>query len=195
MSGLGEAERVFIDGMGVAAATSGVLTQTQGRIFAYIYLQDRPVSLDDICAALQVAKSNASVNVKALLEWQLVRRISVPGSRKDHYEGATDFWRVLQEIVERRFRWNLRQVTATVEETRRALEKGKASSAVRRKVEALGEFAAAIERGMAAFSSGEPWRPQEARRVATVASLEPREEREASRFGRGTRKSGMRTRR
>jgi len=40
------------------------------------------------------------VNIRALVEWHLVRRVSVGGSRKDHYEAATDLWRVMQEIME-----------------------------------------------------------------------------------------------
>ena len=39
-----------------------------------------------------------SVNIRGLVEWHLVRRTRVAGSRKDHYEAATDFWRVMQEI-------------------------------------------------------------------------------------------------
>jgi len=50
-----------------------------------------------------------------------VRRTHVAGSRKDHYEAATDFWRGMQEIMQRRFRWNPRQVLASVAETERAL--------------------------------------------------------------------------
>ncbi len=171
MPALTEAEKIFVDGIGIAAATSGVLSQAQGRIFAYIYLSEKPVDLDAIASALQIAKSSVSVNIRALLEWQLVRRVTVPGSRKDHYEGPTDFWRVLQEIVERRFRWNLRQVIATVEETKRALGSKSSIDPSLRRIEALGEFAAAVERGMAGFSSGNAWQPDEAKKAATVTPI------------------------
>src|SRR5437879_1455674 len=112
---------IFVDGMGTAAATSGILSQLQGRIFGLLYLQDRPLSLDEITDELQQSKSNVSVQIRGLLDWQLVRQVRVAGSRRDHYEAATDFWRVMQAIVERRFRWNLRQVLATADETERAL--------------------------------------------------------------------------
>src|SRR5216117_3312902 len=110
---------IFVDGIGAAAATSGVLTQR--RIFALLYLHQRPLALEEIAVELEQSKSNISVNIRGLVEWHLVRRTHVAGSRKDHYEAATDFWRVMQEIMERRFRWNLRQVLATVAETERAL--------------------------------------------------------------------------
>src|SRR2546423_2370049 len=97
-----EARAVFIEGMGAASATSGVLSQLQGRIFGVLFLEDRPLSLDDIAQALQLSKSNISINIRGLVEWHLVRRVSVPNSRRDHYEAASDFWRVMQEIMERR---------------------------------------------------------------------------------------------
>src|ERR671935_1439739 len=119
-----QARAVFIEGMGAASATSGVLSQLQGRIFAVLFLQDHPLSLDDIATALQLSKSNISINIRGLVEWHLVRRVSVPNSRKDHYEAASDFWRVMQEIMERRFRWNIRQVIAACEETARTVKAG-----------------------------------------------------------------------
>jgi len=112
---------IFVEGIGAAAATSGVLSQLQGRIFALLYLQAQPLALEEIAAQLEQSTSNIAINIRGLVDWHLVRRTHVAGSRKDHYEAATDFWRVMQEIMERRFRWNLRQVLASVAETERAL--------------------------------------------------------------------------
>ena len=112
---------VFVEGMGAASATSGVLSQLQGRIFGLLYLEPEPRSLDEIAGALQQSKSNISINIRGLVDWHLVRRTHVADSRKDHYEAATDFWRGMQEIMQRRFRWNPRQVLASVAETERAL--------------------------------------------------------------------------
>src|SRR5262252_969132 len=112
---------IFVDGMGAAAATSGVLSQLQGRIFAVLYLHEGPLALEDIASELEQSKSNISVNIRGLVDWHLVRRTRLPGSRKDHYEAATNFWRVMQEIMERRFRWAVRQVLAAVNEVEHAL--------------------------------------------------------------------------
>src|ERR1700694_3230058 len=111
---------IFADGIGAAAETSGILTQLQGRIFGLLYLQPEPLPLDEITDQLQQSKSNVSVQFRGLVDWQLVRQLRIAGSRKDHYAAVTDFWRVMQEILERRSRWNLRQVIATVEEAERA---------------------------------------------------------------------------
>src|SRR5436309_1480895 len=129
---------IFVDGIGTAAATSGVLTQLQGRIFALLYLQPRPVSLDEIAAELEQSKSNVSVQIRGLVEWHLVRRVPVGGSRKDHYEAVTDFWRLMQEMLERRYRFNVRQVLAAVDETTRAA--GEAGTRSNRTEREQGEF-------------------------------------------------------
>ena len=161
---------IFVDGLGAAAATSGVLNQLQGRIFALLYLQPRPIALEDIAAELEQSKSNVSVNIRGLVEWHLVRRMRVAGSRKDHYEAATDFWRVMQEIMERRFRWNLRQVLAAAAETARAVgeERGPRRTEwafIERRLEALRAFFAAVDAGIGAFAQGKSFAPETVQNV------------------------------
>ena len=171
---LDRARAVFVDGMGTASATSGVLSQLQGRIFAVLYLEGHPLSLDEIAEALQQSKSNISTNIRGLVEWHLVRRVAVAGSRKDHYQAADDFWRVMQEIMERRFRWNIRQVIAACDETGRAAEEaGSAVPAAERKrvdrrLEALRSFAAAVDAGIEAFARGEPIAPTSLQKIQVV---------------------------
>jgi DNA-binding transcriptional regulator GbsR (MarR family) len=109
---------IFVEGIGASAASSGVLNALQGRIFGLLYLEKDPLSLEDIADRLGQSKSNISINIRGLVDWHLVRLIRLPGSRRDHYEAATDLVRVMQEIMERRFRWNMRQVLATVQEAR-----------------------------------------------------------------------------
>jgi DNA-binding transcriptional regulator GbsR (MarR family) len=170
------ATAIFVEGMGAAAATSGVLTQLQGRIFGFLYLQPGSVSLDEITSELGQSKGNISINIRGLVDWHLVRRVSVAGSRKDHYQAASDFWRVMQEIMERRFRWNIRQVIATCDETGRAASEGRPSRRASRenefvgeRLEALRSFASAVDEGIGAFSQGNSITP-EALRVVPIRS-------------------------
>jgi len=169
------ATAIFVEGMGAAAATSGVLTQLQGKIFGFLYLRSGSVSLDEITTELGQSKGNISINIRGLVDWHLVRRVSVPGSRKDHYEAASDFWRVVQEIMERRFRWNIRQVIAACDETQRAaLEEGRPArraprnaDLVAERLRALRSFASAVDEGIGAFAQGNAITP-EALRVVPI---------------------------
>ena len=151
-----KASAVFVEGMGAAFATSGVLSQLQGRIFGLLYMEPDPLSLDDIADELDQSKSNISINIRGLVEWHLVRRVTVPGSRRDHYEAATDFWRVMQEIMERRFRWNLRQVIATCDETEKTTggSRDKERRFINERLDVLRQFAAGVDGAIEAFSQG-----------------------------------------
>ena len=171
---------VFVEGMGAAAATSRILTQLQGRIFGLLYLSPEPLSLDELTDELQQSKSNVSVSVRGLIDWQLVRRLRVPGSRKDHYEAATDFWRVMQEIMERRFRWNLRQVVAAAEQTEQAISASTARGAgatqraefIARRVTIMRDFFTAVDIGLGGFTRGEVFAPQPLQRAVVKVSVE-----------------------
>jgi DNA-binding transcriptional regulator GbsR (MarR family) len=162
------ATAIFVDGIGAAAATSGILSQLQGRVFGLLYLHDGALALEDIAAELEQSKSNVSVNIRGLVDWHLVRLVRVGGSRKDHYEAATSFWRVMQEIMERRFRWNVRQVLAAATEAERAArERSGAREAefVTGRLGALRAFFAAIDVGIGAFTQGKPLDPESLRNV------------------------------
>jgi DNA-binding transcriptional regulator GbsR (MarR family) len=169
----------FVDGIGAAAATSGVLSQLQGRIFALLYLTPEQLSLDQIADELQQSKSNISVNIRGLVEWHLVRPVSVERSRKDHYEAATNFWLVMREIMERRFRWNLRQVLASVAETSRALETGSRPGSgaqaekrafINGRLEGMRAFFAIVDSSIGAFTQGQSVAPQEMQKVIQFAA-------------------------
>jgi DNA-binding transcriptional regulator GbsR (MarR family) len=164
---------IFVDGIGAAAATSGLLNQLQGRIFALLYLQPQPMALEDIAAELEQSKSNVSVQIRGLVEWHLVRRVPVGGSRKDHYEAATDFWRVMQEIFERRYRFNVRQVLVAVDESTRASaaspgRPSERSAFVAARIEGIRAFFSLLDTSLAAFTQGKPLSADEFKNVTPL---------------------------
>jgi hypothetical protein len=70
---------------------------------------------------------------------------------------------VLQEIMERRFRWNVRQVIATVAETERALGESSArreAGHVASRLSGLRAFFTAVDVGLGAFTQGKPLDPE-----------------------------------
>lgn len=167
------ATTTLADGLGAAAAASGILSQQQARIFGLLYLSPRPLSLGEIASELSQSKSNISLNIRVLVEWHLVRRQPVPGSRRDHYQAATDFYRAMQEIFERRFRWTVRQVLAAVAEARSAAkaESGRAPQAdLEKRLARLEAFFSLIDAGIGAFVRGEAFPAEKLRNVIPLAA-------------------------
>jgi len=113
------------------------------------------------------------------VEWHLVRHVSVERSRKDHYEAATNFWLVMREIMERRFRWNLRQVLASVAETSHALETGSRAGSgaqaekrafINGRLEGMRAFFAVVDANIGAFTQGQSVAPQAMQKVIEFAA-------------------------
>lgn len=71
------------------------LPRSTGQIWGLLYISARPLSLDDLVEALSISKASASIGSRHLAAWGAVRRVWVPGDRRDHFELAGD----LDEIV------------------------------------------------------------------------------------------------
>ncbi len=84
-----EHERDFVEAMARHFEAEGV-PRIGGRIFGFLLLQDKPCSLDDLAAQLEISKASASTNARLLEQWALIGPTSVPGDRRDYYEAAAD---------------------------------------------------------------------------------------------------------
>jgi DNA-binding transcriptional regulator GbsR (MarR family) len=73
-----------------------------GQIHALLYLSDRPMTAEDLAETLGLARSNVSNSMKELLQWGLVRRVSVLGDRRDFFEAEADLWEMVGRIAEGR---------------------------------------------------------------------------------------------
>jgi DNA-binding transcriptional regulator GbsR (MarR family) len=80
------AREEFITSVERIAAQFGGGGALPRRIIAYLMFTPRPVSLNELCENLHVAKSGVSVNIRALENFGLVRKAWVKGERKDFYE-------------------------------------------------------------------------------------------------------------
>jgi DNA-binding transcriptional regulator GbsR (MarR family) len=59
--------------------------------------------LDEIVVRLGVSKGSISLNIRELERWGAVRKIWVPGTRKDYYEDCTDLAGILYARMKQRF--------------------------------------------------------------------------------------------
>lgn len=81
--------------------TSFALPALSGRIFGLLAFTPRPMNLDEIADALQVAKSGVSVNIRMLENFGMVRRVWVKGDRRDYYEADFDLVRLYHDFFKK----------------------------------------------------------------------------------------------
>ncbi len=75
-----------------------------GMTWAFLYLCPEPASAKDICTALNISPALASITLQDLTRWQVVKKISPLGKRRDYYIAEHDMWKMLNKILEFRER-------------------------------------------------------------------------------------------
>lgn len=78
------------------------VNRTVAQIHALLFLSDRPLTADEICDTLNLARSNVSTSLKELGSWGLVKLVHVLGDRRDHFETPKDVWEIFRIITQER---------------------------------------------------------------------------------------------
>jgi DNA-binding transcriptional regulator GbsR (MarR family) len=88
-----------------------------GQIQAYLYVSARPLTADDLVAALGISRSNVSTSLKELQARGLVRRVPLRGERREHFEAETDVWEVAARVAAGRKEREIDPALATLRAT------------------------------------------------------------------------------
>ena len=86
------------------------INRTMAQIHALLYGLDRPLDTDEIMERLQISRGNANMNLRALVDWNLVRKTHQLGSRKDFFVAESDVWTITTTIIEERQRREIKPV-------------------------------------------------------------------------------------
>ena len=78
------------------------VNRSVAQIHALLYLAGEPLTADEICETLNLARSNVSTSIRELQGWGLVSTSHTLGDRRDHFEAEGDLWTILMTIVEQR---------------------------------------------------------------------------------------------
>lgn len=73
-----------------------------GMIWMYVFLQEEPVSSQDIRQALGISSGLVSMTITELHHWDVVHRQTVPGDRKDYYTAEFNIWRPILKVLRER---------------------------------------------------------------------------------------------
>ncbi len=98
------------------------INKVMGQLYALLFASDQPLTLDDMCHQLRISRGNASMNIRALKEWGVVRKVRIKGDRKDYYELDEDIWKIISHFVRERKRRELEPVLDTLQRNASLLE-------------------------------------------------------------------------
>lgn len=114
---LHEAQDRFIAAWGQMGGAWGI-SRTMAEVQALLYITGDPMCTDDIMERLQISRGNASMSVRALLDWGIIVRTHKRGDRKEYFRAEADVWAMFRAIVRERMKREVDPLLASLYEIR-----------------------------------------------------------------------------
>lgn len=96
-----EAKEELIQAWGNLGYSWG-LNKTMAQIHALLMISPKPLSTEEIMQELSISRGNANMNIRALLDWQIVYRVSISGERKEFFKAEKDIWTLARQVAKER---------------------------------------------------------------------------------------------
>ncbi|MFO0493747.1 MAG: GbsR/MarR family transcriptional regulator [bacterium] len=114
----------FIAVWGQMGSTWGV-SRTMAEVHALLFIVGEPMCTDDVMERLAISRGNASMSLRALVDWGILARVHKRGDRKEYFQAEGDPWVILRAVVAERMKREMDPVLAGLAEIRDATEPGR----------------------------------------------------------------------
>jgi HTH-type transcriptional regulator, glycine betaine synthesis regulator len=127
---LRDSQDTFIRRWGEMGQTWGI-NRTMAEIHALLYISGTPLCTDDVMERLHISRGNASMSLRALCDWGIIRRLHRRGERREYFESLGDVWEMFSIIAAERKRREMDPVLETIRQCQQMLSEaslGKAAA-------------------------------------------------------------------
>ncbi len=97
-------------------SSSWGINRTMAQIHALLFITGKPYTVDEIMDRLHISRGNASMNLRDLMEWGIIRRTRSPGDRKDIYITESEPWQMVARVIRERKRRELDPTSQVIAE-------------------------------------------------------------------------------
>lgn len=112
---LEEGKQKFIESWGKMAGEWGI-NRTMAQVHALLMIAPEPITADQVKDELAISTGNASMNLRALMDWGLVHKQLKAGERKEYYYAEKDMWTVVKQIITHRKKKELEPMLKLLDE-------------------------------------------------------------------------------
>lgn len=114
-----EAKHIFIQAWGTLGSSWGI-NKAMAQIHALLLLSTEPLSTEDIMDELQMSRGNVNMNVRALMDWGIVKKEYKVGERKEFFITGKDVWELAKQVSRERRRREIEPVLQVLKEVQHA---------------------------------------------------------------------------
>ncbi|MEG0760340.1 transcriptional regulator [Chryseobacterium sp.] len=112
---LSEAKEKYIQTWGTFATSWGI-NRTMAQVHALLLANGKPLSTDEVMELLQISRGNANMNLRALMDWGIVKKEFIKGDRKEYFTAEKDVWFLFKQITKERRKREIEPVVAFLDE-------------------------------------------------------------------------------
>ena len=110
-----EAKNKFVQTWGALGSQWGI-NKTMDQIHALLMVSNEAISMEDIMEELQISRGNASMNIRALMEWGIVYKEFKAGERKEFYVAEKDLDELAVKIAKERSKREIKPALKVLKE-------------------------------------------------------------------------------
>ncbi|ASK29912.1 transcriptional regulator [Chryseobacterium sp. T16E-39] len=112
---LSEAKEKYIQTWGTFATNWGI-NRTMAQVHALLMASGKPLSTDEVMEQLEISRGNANMNLRALMDWGIVKKEFVKGDRKEYFMAEKDVWFLFKQITKERRKREIEPVISFLED-------------------------------------------------------------------------------
>ncbi|WP_340202178.1 GbsR/MarR family transcriptional regulator [Ascidiimonas sp. W6] len=136
---LQEAKNKFIQTWGALGSQWGI-NKTMAQIHALLMVSDNPLSMEDIMEKLQISRGNASMNIRALIDWGIVYKEFKPGERREFFVAEKNIDELAKKIAQERSKREIKPAIKVLKEVIAVESNQPEAESFKKQTKALYEF-------------------------------------------------------
>lgn len=110
-----EAKNKFVQTWGALGSQWGI-NKTMAQIHALLMISNEAVSMEDIMEELKISRGNASMNLRALMDWGIVYKEYKTGERREYFTAEKDLDELAVKISKERSKREIKPALKVLKE-------------------------------------------------------------------------------
>ena len=123
-----EAKNKFVQTWGALGSQWGI-NKTMAQIHALLMIAPEPLSMEDVMEELQISRGNASMNLRALMDWGIVYKEFKQGERKEFFFAENDLDELSVKFAQERSKREFKPALKVLKEVSSAVKENKTDEA------------------------------------------------------------------
>lgn len=147
-----EAKNKFVQAWGSFGSEWGI-NRTMAQIHGLLLVTEEPLTTDDLMDQLKISRGNVNMNVRTLIDWNLVWKSIVSGDRRDYFIADKDIWNVAKKISIQRRQRELEPILRVLKDVEGLERADKENTIFLNQIHEISDFATSVDGMLRSFEN------------------------------------------